>query len=115
MNKNARAILRFFTLAIAGAALGALGGLLSYANAADADVHDGRFMSVLFLGVVAGAVGGYFWGRRVPDEDSEAARSQAAASLLSKYRRDPQGGGADLEAGHYSISDAYLKKLLGRR
>ncbi|MBC5824444.1 MAG: hypothetical protein GIW99_02450 [Candidatus Eremiobacteraeota bacterium] len=114
MAKKVQAAVRFVAAAIAGGVLGAFIGLFSYANSVQADVHDGRFGAILCIGIVSGLIGGFFWARRGLKNEDAGDDPQVGISLLKKYHRSSVGG-EDSEAGQYSIGDAYLKKLLGRR
>jgi hypothetical protein len=86
-------------------------GVTAYAYTSDADIHDGRFASLLFAGLVVGVLHGFFAARRI-QKRPKPVDSSVGLTLLEKYRPAPLRAANGAQAGQYSISESYLRELL---
>lgn len=98
-----------------GAVLGGVAGLFVYANSRNPSAHDGFFVAIQMVGVIAGVALGYLAAKSVETQEQIVeASSRAGVALLKKYRTRP--GGSNGNVGHRkigsSLGDDYLRQLL---
>src|SRR5215472_1319448 len=103
----------FTATAVLGAIVTAVVGLFVYANSADPNTRDQRFVSVAFIGLCVTLAVAWVVGRRAAESENTST-ADSELSLLKKYRRSTTKSSADAEAGQYKIGEQYLRELLGR-
>lgn len=98
---------------LAGAGIGALGGLFTYVGVSDQGAPDGGFLAILAVGVGSGLVIGYLLAKRTITRLS-TQESNRGIVLLKKYQRRAERTGEDDTAGRRHIDSAYQRALRGR-
>lgn len=100
-----------------GTVLGGVCGLFVYANSRTPNQHDGVYIVIQALGIIAGVAMGYFSARNAEaQEDLIEAAQKAGGSLLRRYKPKP-GTAGNSNVGQRTIGankagEDFLKTLL---